>query len=347
VTGIRDAWSDVPLATQNEWRREILAGTRIGPPRQVLSGPAIDEEESCARTELAGHICVSSGDSVDARRLVEALKAAGADMVKMYRLSKPTYQLVAREARRAGLPFGGHLMSDGPTALEASDDGARAIDHPSSNGGLDTLCLERGASVERCRSVVERFQRNDTWLVPTLIPFNHPYNGPNAESQEISERFNVYVEKFWSDSAAARGARNYLSVPAAALPDSVQLLRIAGQVGLPVVAGTDVVAQFMKTMPPGFALHEEVAMYVAEGLTPLQALQTATFNAARFLHATDSLGTVAPGKLADLVLLDANPLDDITNTTTIRAVMANGRYFDRAALDRLLADVRARAGREP
>ena len=77
---------------------------------------------------------------------------------------------------------------------------------------------------------------------------------------------------------------------------------------------------------------------VTMGLTPLEALQAATINPAKFL-----LGTVAPGKLADLVLLDADPLTDITNTTTIRAVVANGRYFDRAALDRLLATVQSRA----
>jgi imidazolonepropionase-like amidohydrolase len=70
-------------------------------------------------------------------------------------------------------------------------------------------------------------------------------------------------------------------------------------------------------------------------------LQSATLNLAKMLRGTDSLGIVAPGKLADLVLLDADPLADITNTMTIRAVVANGRYFDRAALDRLLADARA------
>jgi len=79
--------------------------------------------------------------------------------------------------------------------------------------------------------------------------------------------------------------------------------------------------------------------FVAAGLTPLAALQTATLNPAKYLHATDSLGTVAPGKLADLVLLDADPLADIRHTRTIRAVVANGRYFDRAALDRLAAGV--------
>jgi imidazolonepropionase-like amidohydrolase len=115
------------------------------------------------------------------------------------------------------------------------------------------------------------------------------------------------------------------------------------RVGLPILAGTDAWGQlFTATVTPGFSLHVDLAMYVAEGLTPLEALRTATLNPAKMLRGTDSLGTVAPGKLADLVLLDADPMAEITNTTTIRAVVANGRYFDRTALDSLLADARKR-----
>ena len=125
-------------------------------------------------------------------------------------------------------------------------------------------------------------------------------------------------------------------------------LRIVHRVGLPIMAGVDVIPYYsLGTLAPGLSLHGELAMYVAEGLTPLEALQTATLNPAKFLHATDSLGTVAPGKLADLVLLDADPMVDIANITLIRAVVANGRYYNRATLDQLLADVQANAKREP
>jgi len=117
---------------------------------------------------------------------------------------------------------------------------------------------------------------------------------------------------------------------------------------MPILAGTDAMGAtsydrwWPELVLPGFSLLAEVAIYGAEGLTPLEALRTATLNPAKLFHGTDSLGTVAPGKLADLVLLDADPLTDITNITTIRAVVANGRYFDRAALDQLLAEVRTR-----
>lgn len=89
---------------------------------------------------------------------------------------------------------------------------------------------------------------------------------------------------------------------------------------------------------PGFMLHTQLQVLVDAGLTPLQALQTATLNPARFFGATDSLGTIAPGKLADLVLLDADPLRDIANTRKIRAVVLGDRYVDRAALDLLLRE---------
>jgi hypothetical protein len=191
---------------------------------------------------------------------------------------------------------------------------------------------------------VEQFRKNGTWFVPTWIPFEGEYRGGNPRTRHISERFNAYVRKFWSDSVPD-SSLNYLrgDTVDAGVPDSLRLLSVVQRAGLPTLAGTDAGAPRLKTVPPGFSLHEELAMYVAEGLTPLHALQTATLNPARFLRATDSLGTVAPGKLADLVLLDADPLAEITNTTTIRAVVANGRYLDRAALDRLLAEVKASA----
>jgi adenine deaminase len=113
--------------------------------------------------------------------------------------------------------------------------------------------------------------------------------------------------------------------------------------GVKLLAGTDV--PVFVTLP-GFDLHRELGLMVEAGLSPAVALRTATLEPARYLGATDSLGTVAAGKLADLVLLDANPLADIHNTTKIRGVVANGRFFDRAALDALLKEVERVAAAE-
>ena len=108
--------------------------------------------------------------------------------------------------------------------------------------------------------------------------------------------------------------------------------------GIGILAGTD--SPGMSGVVPGFSLHDELALMVDAGLTPLQALQTATLNPARFLGRLDDLGTVGPGKLADLVLLEANPLEDIRNAVRIDAVIVQGRLLDRASLDLLLREAR-------
>jgi hypothetical protein len=301
-----------------------------------------------------GHTCVSSTDTADPRRLVDSLKAVGVDMLKLYNVSPAMYLALAAEARRVGLPFGGHAWDD--VALTASDSGARLIDHLTPwSGDYETPAGFRWrcwagswpgremASVEPCRPVAEQFRRNNTWLVPTLSR-NHFATG---EAHKISARFAAVGEEFW-DGVLPHG--NWLrdTTSTGASRDSLGVLRVIQAVGLPIVVGTDVAGggPLLWKLPPGFALHYELAVYVAEGLTPLNALQSATLNPAKMWRATDSLGTVAQGKLADLVLLDADPLADITNTTTIRAVVANGRYFDRVALDSLLAEVRAKAKQE-
>jgi imidazolonepropionase-like amidohydrolase len=101
-----------------------------------------------------------------------------------------------------------------------------------------------------------------------------------------------------------------------------------------LLAGTDLGNPLVS---PGFDLHEELVLMVQAGLTPIDALRTATAGPAAFLERATDIGTVAQGQRADLVLLDANPLDDIRNTQRVRAVIVNGRLFDRAALDGLLS----------
>jgi len=245
--------------------------------------------------------------------------------------------------------------------MDVSDSGAAIIDHFLNVAELYRLCggqsfggLGSGGSVEECQPVAERFRRNNTWVVPTwtafaitLIPQVGSELGAGSPGfQRLYQRMRDRSEAFWTDSTSPAD-----SIPIR--PDSAGLMSIMERVDFPILAGTDAgmkhggVTPTAREMLPGLALHTEVAMYVAEGMTPLAALRTATLNPAKFLHATDSLGTVAPGKLADLVLLGADPLADITNTTAIRAVVANGRYFDRAALDGLLAEVRAKAEQNP
>ena len=120
-------------------------------------------------------------------------------------------------------------------------------------------------------------------------------------------------------------------------------LKVVGEMrrqGVPFLAGTDVLNPFCF---PGFSLHDELALLTGAGLMPMEAIQAATRNAADYLGILDSFGTVEKGKTADLLVLDANPLDDIRNTQKIAGVMLGGRYFPKASLDKMLADVEALA----
>jgi imidazolonepropionase-like amidohydrolase len=115
---------------------------------------------------------------------------------------------------------------------------------------------------------------------------------------------------------------------------SVEIVGAMQRSGVPILAGTDVINPFAF---PGFSLHDELALLVEAGLSPVEALRTATLNPALFLDATGSMGTVEKGKQANLVLLDANPLENINNTRKVMAVVLNGRLYERAALDAWIA----------
>jgi tetratricopeptide (TPR) repeat protein len=115
------------------------------------------------------------------------------------------------------------------------------------------------------------------------------------------------------------------------------------QAGVGIIAGTDTPSPFVV---PGFSLAEELELYVKAGLSPVEAIRTATYNPALFLGRERDLGTIEPGKLADMVLLDANPLDDIRNIRRISALVYDGAYYDRAALDAMLGKVEHLANRK-
>lgn len=113
--------------------------------------------------------------------------------------------------------------------------------------------------------------------------------------------------------------------------------------GVKLLAGTDTAYGYPVA---GFALHDELALLVQAGLSPMEALQTATINAAEFLGREKELGTIEKGKLADLILLDADPLANISDVKKINAVISNGRLFDRKALDQMLTEIEAAANKK-
>ncbi|HST07899.1 MAG TPA: amidohydrolase family protein, partial [Gemmatimonadaceae bacterium] len=190
----------------------------------------------------------------------------------------------------------------------------------------------------KAAALFERFKRNDTWQVPTLVVF--------YQEREIAEP-GLQASDSLVGYMPELLARYWRSMPVSVATKMValgdfhsDLVRRLNRVGVPILAGSDSPNPFVY---PGFSLHDELALLVRAGLTPAEALRTATINPARFLGLTDSLGTVAVGKVADLVLLDANPLADIGNTKRIRAVIQGGRLMNRDMLDAMLVAAKARA----
>jgi hypothetical protein len=259
----------------------------------------------------------------------------------------------------------GHL-SRNVTVTEASDSGQRSLEHLL---GFVNVCsaaeslafanvdpLRRavfGSCTSRPQDSVDaHLARNATWVTPTLATSYEFAVLPKREvpgdtlARFISDSLRAYLTQIFDPPPALPpdadvvGRRLYAKHRA--------IVRDLARAGVPILAGTD---GPMRNVPPGFGLHHELTELVRAGLTPAAALRAATYEPARCLDATDSLGTIAPGKLADLVLLDANPLERVENARQprIAAVVTRGRVYDRAALDRLLREeeqaVRGRSAR--
>ena len=166
----------------------------------------------------------------------------------------------------------------------------------------------------------------------------------NAEellSDSSMQLIPAAIRRNWEEGMRSEVARTMISILGPIVPLQAENTRLLHEAGVTLLAATDV---GIPMLVPGLSLHQELVLLADAGLTPLEALRTATLNPARVMGLADSLGTIEVGRLADLVLLDANPLADISNTQRIRAVIANGRLFRRADLDRLLAGVGSSPG---
>lgn len=361
VTGVRNMHStaDTALALVRGIKRQLAAGTLFG-PRFLANGPIVDGPEPAQQGS------VPVGTAAAARSAVDSLVAGGADFIKVYiRLPREAYFGVAEQAKRRKVPFVGHVPVS-VRAEEAADAGQRSIEHTHE---LDWSCSTRGDSIRaafladtapsratyrharagltatwsggQCAAAIAAMKRNGTWFVPTLVVGWAPLAADSvaADSAAIGVVPGTTLEWWWkeNDQMPAEERR----VAEAELRSGVALVGLLHEAGVPLLAGSDTGNPFVV---PGFSLHTELELLVRAGLSSLAALRTATVNPARFLEATDSLGTVEAGKLADLVLLDADPLADIRNAAKIRAVITDGRYLDRTALDLLLADARRAAG---
>jgi imidazolonepropionase-like amidohydrolase len=153
-----------------------------------------------------------------------------------------------------------------------------------------------------------------------------------------------YTKSIWNPSKDFR-FRNLTKESFSSLKEEyllkLKVIKAMDRIGVPMIAGTDYPNPLCY---PGFGIHDEMGFFVKAGLTPAHALQTATINAARYLDLQQQYGTVSGGKIADLVILDANPLTDISNTTKINTVIVHGKVYSRGALDNMMEAVKKMNG---
>ncbi len=366
ITTVRDMGgylkSLVPL------RHDIQQGKRLG-PQIFFAGPYLDGSPPSFQPSLVVTDATQASDDV------HTLVQQGVDFIKVQSiLSRDAYFAIAAAARREHITFVGHVP-DRVTAAEASDAGQKSIEHltgvlracssdeprlmreqfrPARKNETPRGSRAREAAWQRellrtyspinAANLIAIFVRNRTWQTPTLILLRKDaYPGPQSDSSVDPNLLFVprAIAEKWKQVLQAQ---NKFTSPAGfALRKQLlaQSMRVVGQMqasGVPVLAGTDSAAPYVV---PGFALHQELALLVQAGLTPMQAIQAATKNPADFLGKLETQGTIEPGKTADLLLLDANPLADIHNTQKIRALILRGELVDRSALDKMLSSVEA------
>jgi len=345
VTSVRDMGGDFAVIAQ--WRSEIAAGQRVG-PRIRSPGPILESAARVRRMKERGTVepvdrfRAPVGDTADARRVVDSVARLGVDFIKVRTAtSAETYHAIATATRRAGLTFAAH--GDMVPTNEMLRAGQRSIEHaiyPS---------LQKQDSAVRAQ-LIRDLAAAHVAVVPTLVVYYQWLNVPPSDARRIIDdslghidprrRYVTgYLLADWKEQLGERGAvkdalirRFYLThVYDAVLRD----LREMRRAGVRILPGTDVAVALMY---PGFSLRDELRYFVDKlGMTPLEALVSATRSAAEFSGMQDSLGTIERDKLADLVLLDADPLADINNVGRIDAVIARGELYDRAKLSALLA----------
>jgi hypothetical protein len=359
VTSVREMWAPPESeALINSWR-DAVSSNEIVAPRILAAGVIVDG----SRGWLSN---VSTVESIeDVERVIVNLNG---DFVKVYSsLDRDLYVALMDAARRAGIPVAGHIPLT-VHALEAARLGQVTNEHlwqvremcsfledvlieeriEFYAGSFDTAQefsflddqlhrMTRSFDAERCQTTAAELASTGQWQVPTLINERRWFLGPSKDlfaegdfpflPDEVLENWKRRVS---DGQVTYSGSEDALKRGWGMTLGTVEELNRAS-VGF--LVGTDVGQPYVV---PGFAVHEEMRLLVEAGLTPLQALQAATVNPAEYLGVTDTLGNIFEGAIADLVLLDANPLSDIANTHRIDAVVLNGRLFRGEELKGLL-----------
>jgi imidazolonepropionase-like amidohydrolase len=352
ITGVRDMGSALGPVLE---ARDAIAAHRLLGPRMVVSGPMLDGPTSSYKAAIAITTPASG------RQAVDMLHNRGVDFIKVQSgVPRDAYFAIADETRRDHIEFEGHVP-DAIRASEAIAAGQRTFEHligifeassPDENTyltgsygdkqGTKTVAkLLSAYDPAREQRIVTLIVQHHVWQCPTLFWERGQWLVDNIDFRKDPDLIYAahdWETTIWPSMQKSIGASldtDPLATRERFVLHELGIVHRLQSAGIPFLAGTDTPAGV--DVIPGISLHRELERFVAAGFTPLQALQTATLNPAIFLHRRADLGTIEPHKLADLVLLDRNPLEDIRNSRTISAVILDGRFFSKEELERLRA----------
>jgi hypothetical protein len=326
VVGTRDMGSDLDfiIPLRDRIRRGEVSGPEI-----VAAGPMLDN----APADWPYRRRVTNAQ--EAREAVRDLKRRGVDFIKVHNNTpREVFFAIAGEAPKLGLPFAGHIPF-AVTIAEGAASGMRTVEHFSESRVFrECAGTTQPYDAGRCRPLFDELATRGIWQTPTLAFFRalpDVFSGkpmPHAEYATDSllelTRKNIEVSKL--DERALSLIRSFSRT-------SLTVVRDMLPRGNAFLAGCD-------GSVPGFCLHDELQILTEAGLSPLQAIQAATINPARLLGREKTQGSIAAGKRADLVLLEADPVAEIVNTRRIAAVVVRGRLLSKTDIDRIIASRR-------
>ncbi len=365
VIGIREMGGDIPDDVMR-WRKEIKAGTRPG-PRILTAGRKIDNDPPA----WAGSLGVKT--EIEAREAVRQLKQSGADFVKVYfrTVAPDVFRAVIDEAHNQHLKVTGHKPGN-MSLQELIETGIDGMQHgeylpATDRAAFDALVKERAqragtawamdATEGAARLIAmqdkpegERLYKlmaeKGFWVTPTLAVYTHTleYGIKDYDGDDRRRYFSAAIWNTWDPKVGFRKPPDAraLAVRTEGVKRWEAAALAAFKAGVPMLVGTDCGANNVHVMP-GWSVHEEMQALVRIGLTPAEVLRMATVNPAKWRGDSEREGTIEKGKVADMVLLRANPLTAISHTQEIDGVFQGGRYYSRTDLDAMLKRAESRA----
>ncbi len=367
ITSIRDTgglideilpWKEKSLKEPNSTPRLFIAGPLLDGYPNVYDG-------SSGRPKIS----VGLRSEEEATKMVDSLAAEGVDLLKSYEMLSPDlFKTILAAAEKHNLPVTGHVPLS-VDAIDASNAGLRSMEHlrnleMSCSSDFDSLLQVRKRMLaegtddvggvlrsdihsaqrmhafktfdeQRASAVLTALEKNGTWQTPTLALVTGGINRlyEDGDWKKTFEFLPEPIKTQWMDAANKATEEQSSEISIAHGEWVLMMVKKLKKYQIKIMAGTDTPIGFLT---PGFSLHKELEMLVKGGMQPIEAIESATILPAMYFNVQDSIGTIDENMIADLVLLDANPLSDITNTRKISAVVRNGTYYNRKALDSLL-----------